>query len=247
MRDGTLFVPIRLLDGERPYRRLTGVAARQLLEPRDAVRARVGDLPAARHARRRACSGTCSRTARASSASSAPARTRSTARPRTTKSGHRPGLRAQHRALPRGQRPARPARAQPLRPARRGHDARDVRLRRGGDRRAGPRRVLPRDVPAAELGEQLGVPRDAAADARARGARAERRPRAGSSSRSRRRARGCSRASRSPSHDAPTSFGRLSYTRRGEGRRRRRVGRRSGVRLAADAEAARCAFRAASA
>ena len=50
-------------------------------------------------------------------------------------------------------------------------------------------------------GEQLGVPRDAQADARARGGGpAERR--AGSSSRSRRRARGCSPASRSRSRRA---------------------------------------------
>ena len=89
--------------------------------------------------------------------------------------GDRSGLRAQPRTLLRGQRPARPARAQPVRAARRRDDARDVRLGRGRERLAVPRRLLPRDVPAAELREQLGVPRDAEADARPRGARAERR------------------------------------------------------------------------
>ena len=85
-------------------------------------------------------------------------------------SGHRPGLRQQRRALPRRQRPGRPARAQPVRHARRVDDAADVRLRRGGERRAARRCRLPRDVPTAERREQRRVPRDAEADARARDA-----------------------------------------------------------------------------
>ena len=47
-------------------------------------------------------------------------------------------------------------------------DAGHVRLRRGRERRPAPRQPLPLDVPAAERGEQRGVPADAAVAARAR-------------------------------------------------------------------------------
>ena len=88
MRDGTLFVPIRLLDGERPYRRLTGsrlgsywnlvmpYALASGIFPPGGAR---GEGRAPVHAQRtgRACSG-----------SSAPTRTRSTATSRrSAKSG----------------------------------------------------------------------------------------------------------------------------------------------------------------
>ena len=190
LKDGSLFVPIRLLDGERPYKKLTASRAGQLLESRDAVRARVGHPAAAQRAGPRRAPVH----ARARLAHPRPRpRERVHALPRSAVSAlrHRPGVRPEHGAVPRRQRPRRAARPQPLRPARRGHDAGDVRLRRGGDRRTGSRRALPQDVPAAELGEQRGVPRDAAAHARARGRRARTAPRAGSSSRSRRRAPGC--------------------------------------------------------
>ena len=59
-------------------------------------------------------------------------------------------------------------RAQPLRQARRGDDGEHVRLRRGLDDRAVLRPVLPLDAPAAEQREQRLLPRDAAADARPR-------------------------------------------------------------------------------
>ena len=204
------------------------LAPGQLLEPRDAVRARVGNLPAARHARRRASSATCSRTARASSGSSAPARTRSTGRRGSPKSGNRPGLRAQPRALPRRQRPARPARAQPLRPARGGHDARDVRLRRGGD---ASRRS------AASYYRTMFLPPNSASNSafletlrlmlvhETRGP--ERQRRAASSSRSRRRAAGCSPGKQIAVDDAPTSFGRLSYSLSANDGRVDACGRRS--------------------
>ena len=64
--------------------------------------------------------------------------------------GHRPGVRRERVAVPGGRGRARPARAQPLRPARGGHDAEHVRRRRGRERRAARRAALPGDVPAAE-------------------------------------------------------------------------------------------------
>ena len=87
----------------------------------------------------------------------------------------RPGLRPRRLALPRRQRPARPARPQPLRDARRRHDRGHLRLRRGGLRAAGERRLPARDVHAAEHRRKRLVPRDAARAPRPRAARAARR------------------------------------------------------------------------
>ena len=138
-----------------------GVTSGQLLEPRDALRARVRDLPAARHAGQ-------GRVPVPPRARLAHPRARSRRRLHALRADRHEevrdgsGLRAQPRTLLRGQRQGRPARAQPLRAARGGDDTRDVRRRRGRERRAVPRRLLPRDVPPAELREQLRVPRDAA-------------------------------------------------------------------------------------
>ena len=79
LADGSLFLPVRLLDGERPYAYGHPGARGQLLEPGRALRARRpgSSRPSSREARAR--SATCSRTARACSGSSAPAPTRSTA------------------------------------------------------------------------------------------------------------------------------------------------------------------------
>ena len=141
--------------------------ARQLLEPRDAVRARIralrprqpgGDRDPQVHAPARL----------------APRRRRPRRRLRALRAAglprlrHRPGLRDQRRPLPRRRRRGRPARAQPLRLAGDRDDAEHVRLGRGGERRAARRQALPLDVPAAERGEQRRVPGDAQVAARPR-------------------------------------------------------------------------------
>ena len=120
--------------------------------------------------RRRACSATSRRTARAARARPLPRlhEQRQAGLPRA-RGGRR--LRNEPRPLPRRQRAARPADPQPLREAGRRHDAADVRLRRGLDGRPRRRGVLPLDVPAAEQRQQRVLPRDAAAAAGARDAR----------------------------------------------------------------------------
>ena len=88
------------------------------------------------------------------------------------------------------------------------NDAGHVRLRRGRERRPAPRQPLPLDVPAAERGEQRGVPADAAVAARAREPGRRRARRRASSSRSRRRGRGSARDGGSPSGACRPASGR---------------------------------------
>ena len=76
--DGSLFLPVAAPRPGAPVRRAHRVASRQLLEPRRALRPRLRPLRPGQRARRRARSATCCCTARASSGSSAPAPTRST-------------------------------------------------------------------------------------------------------------------------------------------------------------------------
>ena len=87
MRDGTLFVPIRLLDGERPYRYLTASRPGSYWNLVMPYALASGIFPPHGTQARRACSSTSTRTARASSVSSVQARTRSTATRGTKKSG----------------------------------------------------------------------------------------------------------------------------------------------------------------
>ena len=191
--DGSLFIPARLLDGEPAVRLADAGAARQLLEPRHAVRARLGDLRAGEPGGGRACSGTCSATGRGCSASSARAPTRST----RSRSSRSPGTDQVYginvaRFLADG-------------------DAADQLVLSlygslavamtpntfvsGEAASVAPlaRQPLPLDVPASERREQRGVPADAAIAARARDAVTPRERRPASSSRSRRRGRGCGR------------------------------------------------------
>ena len=135
--DGSLFVPIALVDGlEQPYDKLTATkrgAYWNLVMPYALASGffRPGS-------------------ARGFGDPALPARPRRPLpRARALRAAHRryePGLpetrnrrrlRHQRRALPRRQRPARAAPAQPLRQARRGDDAEHVRLRRGLDGRSG--------------------------------------------------------------------------------------------------------------
>ena len=174
--DGSLFVPIALVDGlEQPLRRAhrlrSAAAYWNLVMPY--VLASGFIRPGS---------------AEATGAAALPAEPRlALPRPRPLQPAHgrhQPGVRAarlrrrlrhERRPLPRRQRPAGPAGAQPLRQARRGDDREHLRLRRGLDDRAVLRPVLPLDAPAAEQREQRLLPRDAAADARARDQRRERR------------------------------------------------------------------------
>ncbi len=158
--DGSLFVPVRLLDDEQPYDVV--------------VEARLGSYwnlvapyalasglfpPAAR--RRRAPCATWSGTAAA-------ARPRARGRLRALRTrclpglGHEPGLQHERRALPRRQRRGRRPRSQPLRLARSRNDPGNVRRRRGGERRAAPRNAVPRDVPATEQRRKHRIPGDTA-------------------------------------------------------------------------------------
>ena len=165
--DGSLFVPVRLLDDELPYDALSASRAGSywnLVMPyalasglararrpggdrRDAVPA-PARLPSARPRPRRGL--------------------RAVRRRACPDIGYRSGLRAQHGTVPGRQRPARPARAEPLRPPRGGHGTRHVRLGRSRVGRSAARRDAPRHVPPSERHEQCRVPRDAAPHARAR-------------------------------------------------------------------------------
>ena len=167
LADGSLFIPARLLDGERPYDSLTqarlgsywnlvvpyalasGLFAPGSPEATGALRYML------RHGSRLA--GVVRAGAYALYEE-----------PVVPDLRHRSGLRDQCGTLPRGQRRRRSARAQPLRLARDRHDAEHVRLRRGGERRAASRQLLPLDVPAAERRQQRRLSRDAAIAARPR-------------------------------------------------------------------------------
>ena len=198
--DGSLFVPVRLLDDERAVRLGDGVARRQLLEPRRAVRARLGPLRARAVARRTDPPVHARATGRACSGSFAPARTRSTGgtRPiRSRASNQVYGLNVA-RFLADNDRPDQLVLslygqlAAGMTPGTFvAGEAASVRPLRG--------ELLPLDVPPAERREQRLVPRDAAAHARPRDARPDGSVRTASSSRSRRRARGSNRENESPS------------------------------------------------
>ena len=127
--DGSLFIPVRLLDDELPYDALSAsragsywnlvmpyALASGLLAPGGRGSDRCGALPAP---------------ARLPPARPRPRRGVRPVRRRTRPDvGYRSGLRAQHGAVPGRQRPARPARAEPLRPPRSRHGTRHVRLGR---------------------------------------------------------------------------------------------------------------------
>ena len=177
--DGSLFVPVRLLDDERPYDapdRSLGPAATGTWSCRTRSHP-VSSRPAA--PRREGLSATCARTARACSDSSAPARTRSTGAMRRS----RPRGRTRSTAsTSRGSSPTTTepdaARAQPLRPAGRRDDARDVRRRRGGlDLTPLPGEYHRAMYLPPNGAEQRHVPRDASAAARPRDRRFRGRPR----------------------------------------------------------------------
>ena len=235
--DGSLFLPMRLDDGERPYDTRHRVA-------------------------RRAATGTSSRRTRSPPASSRRAAPQARGAlayllahgsrllglvraggyalygrgARSAGLGHRPGLRRQRVALPGRRGRAGPARPQPLRPARRRDDAEHVRRRRGRERRAARRPALPRDVPAAERVAERRVPRDAAADARPGDAgRAPAR-------RSRRRARWLGAGKRIAVAGAADALRPGLVLAGGRARTRSRP-RRGAARAAADAARCGCASR----
>ena len=211
--DGSLFVPVRLLGDEAPYRSLIEARLGQLLEPRHALRARVRPLRAAE--RRGATAiwrymqlhgsrllGLVRAGAYALYGREAPFPASGTDQVY--------GINVSRFLADRGER--RPARAEPLRPARRGHDAGDVRRRRGGERRAAspgsrPARCTCRRTAAAnaaflETLRLLLVHETRGDGARARAARRREpgsRRASGSPSRTPRRASGRSR-SRSRTH-----------------------------------------------
>ena len=94
----------------------------------------------------------------------------------------------------------------------RGHDARHVRLRRGGLAAAGRHRVLPHDVHAAEPGREQQLPRDPEARCSCTSGAARAALPAASTSRSRRRAPGSPTERRSRCERVRTSFGPLSFS-----------------------------------
>ena len=236
MGDGSLFIPIRLLDGERPYRRLT--ASRpgsywNLVMPY----ALASGLFPPDGRERKACSGTCC--AHGSRLLGARPRRRLLAlrHAGVADSGTDQvyGLNVARFLADRDEADqlVLSLYGQLAAGMTRGH----LRLGRGRHRRAAPRRLLPLDVPAAELGEQLRfletlrlmLVHETRGRATAR--------RAASSSRSRRRARGSQPGEQIAVRRRADELRPALVHRRGEGRRGRRVGRRPGVPLAQDAEA----------
>ena len=85
--DGSLFVPSGCSTTSGRTTGLTEARRGQLLEPRHAVRARVGPVRPGKRRSRGALCATCDCTARGCSGSSAPAPTRSTAEPAVSRSG----------------------------------------------------------------------------------------------------------------------------------------------------------------
>ena len=205
--DGSLFIPVRLLDGEQPYASLTRGAAGQLLEPRRCrTRSRPGSSrPGAAEATRRA-RATCSCTARACSGSSARARYALYGRDApfpVSGTDQVYGINVARFLADNDQ-------ADQLVLSLYGQLAAAMTpgtFVAGEAASVAPlaRRALPRDVPAAERRAQRRVPRDAAADARARDA-----------GRARARVRDAARVARRGEadrrRDAPTSFGPLSFS-----------------------------------
>ena len=195
-----------------PYDKLTATEARRLLEPRHALRARVGLLPAGqRRGDRRSCA-TCSTTA-----SRFLGLVRFAPHTGVTNPGYQsPGTDDVYgtnvaRFLADNDQPDQLLLSLYGKLAA-GMTREHVRLRRGLDDRPGQGPVLPLDAPAAEQRQQRLLPRDAAADARPRDHATRPARRKASSSRTRRRGPGSSRASRSRCGGLQTSFGPLTYT-----------------------------------